>query len=311
MPWYFLAEQVLPNGTENAITTLNAMHIPANALTIQHPISATGVAFSVPEGRIDVALEFLGLAEYAFVKFTTNVEDVKLLNRLGKRQCAADRSVAAGTPGRDAFANCVSAADSDIVAQFQGQIGPLRDRVNHLQEQLAAAATRLHRAELRLAVYEEGTSELVERLRGEYDAIAADPRVASLTTTKDLVICTTHPLILESDPPRLIGRLQIVLGLIDESLRIAALDKLAEYPHPNVSKHGVPCLGMYQEVILRRMAKYEYGIAFRLLLDFLREPPIGEVIDAMRPECWPEADNAMRERIEREQAKGVVPPLPP
>jgi|GEM_PF-5918852 len=283
MPWYFLEQaQVAPE----IPSLLTQARVPMLEHAITQPRAATGLAFQALTEHLDEVLRAIGLGHRTFTAEPTNEDGVLLLD------LAPDGAVQSGAAERfadtaDAFVVHVTAANQAQREANERLLPEITARVALLEAELFAAAARRHDIEEQLAVRGASDDARARLLRADFATITNDARVASCGSTRLQLIIETHPLVLAATPPRSLGRFRIAIGFTDAGIRIEAMDKIAEYPHPNVSMHGIPYLGAHRDGLIRRLAKDEYAKVVRMLLDFLEEPPTGELIPAMRPECWP------------------------
>lgn len=290
MPWYFLPQDVAPSA--EVVPVLTRLGIIASSHAVLAPVATEGTTFEVADdAQLVLVLDTLGLGRAVFTQQPTEQEGIVFLSRTGERAVAAAEE-ALGSPvvGADAFVAHVLRAEQREAEVLEGQLALLRDHVGQLERQLFEAARRLADAEDKVAIRHGATADVAKRLRDEYEAVARDRRIASMSSTPQQLVIETRDLTLATAPPRRLGRFRLVLGITDGSISVVALDQLAEYPHPSVSKRGVPYLGTNYDIIVRRLARRDVRGVVKMVLGFLEMPPSGETIPAMAPERWPIAE---------------------
>ncbi|MBI4142731.1 hypothetical protein HY480_02545 [Candidatus Uhrbacteria bacterium] len=284
MPWYFLPKEHVAPEMSNILAQVQ---VPAMDITIAAPRTATGLAFQSRAEHLAEVLGTIGLGHCTFTMQPTDQDGVLML------ELAPDSIVRPDPAGRfvdtaDAFVAHIRTHVRQVREENELLAPKFRQDIARLEGELYIAAARLRDLEEQLAVRAATDTAADAQLRADFGAIGKDSRVTSVGSTASQLIIETRPLALATSPRRFLGRFRLVVGLTDADIRVEALDKVSEYPHPNVSIRGVPYLGAHRDGLVRRLAKFEYAKVVRMLLDFLEEPPTGELTPAMRPDRWPE-----------------------
>lgn len=289
MSWYFLTEAIVPSA--DALPVFMRNRIPAMTHTIQKPTVASGVAFEVRDDQmVDDLLELIGIGHIDFRVLHTDQDGILFLEKEKVRKRAAEAPPDKPEVGGAAFARNVLAQERALRVQQDEALAKMKAEAAEAERAFFVKVRAFHDAVEQLALNAGVASQDEERLQAEHDAILKDPRVATVVTTATQLVVDTNPLVLESEPRRFLGRFRVTIGTGDGSFLVAAQDRLAEYPHPCVSKRGLPYFGTLRDALIRRIGGHEYATVVRIILDFLQEPPTIQTIGAMVPERWPEVD---------------------
>ncbi|MBI4142974.1 hypothetical protein HY480_03815 [Candidatus Uhrbacteria bacterium] len=287
MPWFFLPESVVPVDEATRALIAHRPVIPAVPHTIIRPREERGTAFEVE--AYDLALRCLGLDHLSFAVSVTDNPTIQCLTKQTRqRKRAADVAPRGVRTGAEAFVEHFLSLQEHIGAEQEEAVAELQAERDRAQRAFFEAQRRYTDAVERLTIQEGRVNADAAALAKEYEASIADERVTKVSTTQTQLIIETTPLTLASAPPRFIGRYRVTVGLTDGSVAVASIDRLnSVYPHPNVSKEGIPYLNTLRDAVLRRLGTHEIAVVVRQLLDFLEEPPIGITVPEMQPERWP------------------------